>query len=281
MNWSSVEKNLPNQIQLYYGHDINIPIKAWAVVVPIDKKKKNKFKIFVSSDVDGLETPDSFAKNNNAIIVINGGYFSKGKAPIHHVGLLKYNGFLKEPASKTVIRNDIRYPINRAAIGIDDDNNIAIRWASTNNDSIFFWKNPNQNRPGRPSELDYSKSTYWDVYEALHAGPMIINDGAIEITSEQEVFFNTPIDGVQPRSAIGYTKNSEIIIMVIDGRQVDSRGAYLSELAILMLQFNCVQAMNLDGGGSSALIVNGDLINKPIGLNNQREVMSSIGVISE
>ena len=114
----------------------------------------------------------------------------------------------------------------------------------------------------------------------MHAGPILITNGQINVTSEQEVFFNTPVDGVQPRSAIGYNKDGDLIIMVVDGRQVDSRGVYLKELAILMSQFNCFEALNLDGGGSSALVVNGKLINRPIGLKSQREVMSSIAVFS-
>ena len=69
--------------------------------------------------------------------------------------------------------------------------------------------------------------------------------------------------------------------MVVDGRQVDSRGVYLKELAMLMAQFDCEDVLNLDGGGSSSLIINGKLINKPIGLNTQREVMSFVAVISE
>ena len=69
-------------------------------------------------------------------------------------------------------------------------------------------------------------------------------------------------------------------MMVVDERQVDSRGVYLKELAMLMAQFDCEEALNLDGGGSSALIVNGKLINKPIGLNMQRKVMSCVAVVT-
>ena len=101
------------------------------------------------------------------------------------------------------------------------------------------------------------------------------------VTTEQELFFNTPVDGVQPRSAVGFKKNGDVILMVVDGRQVDSRGVYLKELAMLMAQFDCEEALNLDGGGSSALIINGKLVNKPIGLNTQREVMSCVAVMSE
>ena len=68
--------------------------------------------------------------------------------------------------------------------------------------------------------------------------------------------------------------------MVVDGRQVDSRGVHLKELAMLMAQFDCEGALNLEGGGSSALIVKGKLINKPIGFNLQREVMSCVAVVT-
>ena len=114
----------------------------------------------------------------------------------------------------------------------------------------------------------------------MHAGPLLIADSELNVTTEEEVFFNTPVAGVQPRSAIGYNDNGDVIMMVVDGRQVDSRGVYLKELALLMSQFKCIEALNLDGGGSSALYVDGNLINRPIGLNIQREVMSSIAVIS-
>ena len=114
----------------------------------------------------------------------------------------------------------------------------------------------------------------------MHAGPVLMSNGKVHVTSEEEVFFNTPVDGVQPRSAIGYNDNGDVIMMVVDGRQVDSRGVYLKELALLMSQFKCIEALNLDGGGSSALYIDGNLVNRPIGLNNQREVMSSIAVIS-
>ena len=199
---------------------------------------------------------------------------------MRHIGLLKSNNILIEPASNSVFRGDIRYNVNRGAFGILKDNSVDISWASTRNDSIFSWSFPFSNRPGKPASINYNFSEFWDVKEAVHAGPVLIRNGKIKVSTEQEVFFNTPVDGVQPRSAIGYKSNGDVIMMVVDGRQVDSRGVYLKELAMLLSQFDCEEAVNLDGGGSSSLVVNGKLINKPIGLNIEREVMSFIAVIS-
>ena len=278
MNWEIVNNTLPNGIILYRGYNSKIPIKAWTVFIP--NIKQNQIKILASSDRDGLDTPEDFAVKTNAIVVINGGYFSKSTDPVHHVGLLKTDNLLIEPASGTVIRENIRYNVARGAIGIYDNGKIDIGWASTKNDSIFQWAVPIDNRPGRPGILDYNKAKFWNVAYAMHAGPVLMENSKLYVTSEEEVFFNTPVDGVQPRSAIGYNDNGDVIMMVVDGRQVDSRGVYLKELALLMSQFKCREALNLDGGGSSALFVNGSLINRPIGLNTQREVMSTIAVIS-
>ena len=279
MNWKIVNNTLPNDIILYRGYNAKVPIKAWAVIIP--NIKQNQLKILASSDQDGLDTPEDFAIKTNAIVVINGGYFSRSTKLVHHVGLLKTDNQLIEPASGTVIRENIRYNITRGAVGIYHDGKIDIGWASTKNDSIFQWSMPINNRPGKPGILNYENAKLWDVAYAMHAGPVLIADSKLNITSEEEVFFNTPVDGVQPRSAIGYNDSGDVIMMVVDGRQVDSRGVYLKELALLMSQFKCREAINLDGGGSSALFVDGNLVNRPIGLSTQREIMSSIAVISK
>jgi exopolysaccharide biosynthesis protein len=146
-------------------------------------------------------------------------------------------------------------------------------------DSIFQLVEPIKNRPGHAAD-PFSKNgrSHWDIYGAIHAGPVLITNGNIDITINEEVFFNTPIAGVQPRSAIGYTKNNELIMMVVDGRQPESRGVYLEELAIMLKEFNCYEALNLDGGRSSAIVADTRLLNRPSGLTSQREVMSAIGV---
>jgi exopolysaccharide biosynthesis protein len=48
-----------------------------------------------------------------------------------------------------------------------------------------------------------------------------------------------------------------------------------------MYDLDCEEAINLDGGGSSAIVVNGELLNNPVGFNIQREVMSAIAVFAE
>ena len=116
---------------------------------------------------------------------------------------------------------------------------------------------------------------------AIGAGPALIIDGEIRITSDEEVFFGTSIPKTHPRTAAGYTKNGALIFMVVDGRQGESRGVSLDELAILMYELGAVEAINLDGGGSSTLVVDNTLVNRPAGGTTEREVMSAIATFAK
>ena len=278
MNWTEFDLDLPEGMQILAGQNINMPLKAW--VVKVDLSNENiSARILSSTDKDRKETPIQFLENMGARIVLNGGYFMADKNPAQHVGLLKTDGKLEEPASHSVLRDSERYFISRGAFGIGFDGNPDIAWCSTKNDSIFEWKRPLENRPGSPnSSLDFELSKYWNVRDAFHAGPVLIHSNKIDITVEDEVFFNTSVAGIQPRSAVGYTKDNHLILMVVDGRQADSRGVYLEELAIMMKDFDCIEALNLDGGGSSSMVADSRLLNRPAGRTNQREVMSSIGI---
>ena len=278
MKWSSFDLDLPDGIEVYMGTNKDIPLKAW--VAKVDLSQENlSVRVLSSNDEDQLDTPLQFLFENNAKIIINGGYFNSEKNPIEHVGLLKINGKLHEPSSHSVYRDSERYFISRGAFGVTYSGNVDIAWFSPKNDSIFEWERPLTNRPGYPNDsLPFSSAYYWNVRDALHAGPVLISNGEIDLNIEDEVFFNTPVAGVHPRSAIGYTKDQHLILMVVDGRQAESRGVYLEELALMMSEFKCIEALNLDGGGSSAMVAGSRLLNRPSGRTAQREVMSAIGV---
>ena len=278
MKWSIFDLDLPEGIEIYMGSNKQIPLRAWVAKINLNQKHIS-VKVLSSDDKDLTSTPMQFLEGNNARIVINGGYFNSEKEPTEHVGLLKTEGKLEEPASHSVYRDSERYFISRGAFGVTHSGEVDISWCSTNNDSIFEWDRPLINRPGFPNNLiPFVNAKYWDVRDALHAGPVLISGGKIDLNIEDEVFFNTPVAGVQPRSAIGYTKDQHLILMVVDGRQVESRGVYLEELAIMMSEFDCLEALNLDGGRSSAMVADSRLLNRPAGRMVQREVMSAIGV---
>ena len=74
-----------------------------------------------------------------------------------------------------------------------------------------------------------------------------------------------------PRTAIGYRKNGARILVVVDGRQWrDSLGLSIPQLGSLMMSLGCIEALNLDGGGSSAMVIGGSLVNHPSDATGER-----------
>ena len=70
--------------------------------------------------------------------------------------------------------------------------------------------------------------------------------------------------GLNPRTAIGQRKDGIVLFLVVDGRRVDSIGAGMKDLADIMIKYGAYNAANLDGGTSSVMAVNGELINDPV-----------------
>lgn len=114
----------------------------------------------------------------------------------------------------------------------------------------------------RKFELEVKMNPDWDgVNHIISGGPYLVRNGEIyvDITAQKLA----AIGGRNPRTAIGYTKDNHLIMVTADGREGSSIGLTLTELAKLMKEFGCVNAMNLDGGGSTVMYVNGSVVNKP------------------
>lgn len=108
-------------------------------------------------------------------------------------------------------------------------------------------------------EADFNSAEY-----VLGAGPRLVRDGEIFITALEEDFPPDIRNGRAPRSAVGVTKYGDYIFAVVDGRQAHSRGCTLQEWAtILVDEFGAFNAINLDGGGSTELVVKDKLVNSP------------------
>ena len=276
--WKEINWNIYDGIKVLEGRNSSLPINAWVAIVN-NRDPNVKIDVIASDDLDRKETLSQFSKNYEAKVVVNGGYFLMNKNPSEHVGLLYVNNKTISPALKSLIRNDKRYYTARGALGFLDNGDIDIAWVTSRNDSLFYFPEPVENSPNNPVNLfDFNKSLYWDVNDAVHAGPVLIHNGEIKITVNEEVFFGSSIPEIHPRTAAGYRKDGNLVLLVVDGRQVNSRGVDLMELAIIMRDLDCVEAINLDGGGSSAMVVDGKLMNRPAGTSSQREVMSAIAV---
>jgi len=109
------------------------------------------------------------------------------------------------------------------------------------------------------------KSIGWDGYvTALGAGPRLVNNSKVDVTASRENFRSDVASGLAPRSAFGIDKQGRYIMLVADGRQKNySTGLTLTELAQTMQKLGAVDALNLDGGGSSVMVVKDKVVNRP------------------
>jgi hypothetical protein len=114
----------------------------------------------------------------------------------------------------------------------------------------------------------------WKVNWAFGGGPVLLLNSQIRITNNEErKFAGKAINDLHPRTAIGFTADNKMILLVVQGRMPGiAAGASLNNLAEMLLKLNCVKAMNLDGGGSSTLLVNGKETIKPSDAGGQRPV---------
>lgn len=117
---------------------------------------------------------------------------------------------------------------------------------------------------GMSVELDYSIDQPWNtIKHALCGGPRIMANGKIDINGKEEKFSNSIINGRHPRTAVALTMEGDLLLIVVDGRSKTSVGMKLSELGTYLKKIGVIHAINLDGGGSTAMYLNGKIINKP------------------
>jgi len=111
----------------------------------------------------------------------------------------------------------------------------------------------------------------WDqAVHVLGAGPTSVKNNGVYLSTKAEEFGPDVASGRAPRTALGVTKDGHILLAVVDGRQYSSVGFTLLEMALFMQEAGAIQAMNLDGGGSSEMVVSGNVVNKPSDLRERR-----------
>ncbi len=109
-----------------------------------------------------------------------------------------------------------------------------------------------------------TKPQWENVCHALGAGPRLVKDGQICITSGAERFRSDIANGICARSAVGITEQGKLLLVAVEpAPESEARGMTLAELATTMIKLGAWQAMNLDGGGSSTIVVGGQVLNRP------------------
>lgn len=106
---------------------------------------------------------------------------------------------------------------------------------------------------------DWSNMSY-----AISGGPYLVKNGQIYVDAADQKFRSGGFLSPAPRTAIGLTANNHLIMVTVDGRQKGvSVGVTLSEMAGIMRDLGAKEAMNLDGGSSTQMVVKGQIVNSP------------------
>ena len=140
-------------------------------------------------------------------------------------------------------------------------------------------------RPGARVRLDLNLSpvepdqaaSLKQATSIIGGGPQLIRGGRIEITNAAEKILLSFVSDGHPRTAIAKLKSGQILLVTVDGRQPgESIGMSLTMLADLLIEFGAVEAINLDGGGSTTMVIRNKLVNKPSDATGERPVSDAI-----
>jgi exopolysaccharide biosynthesis protein len=283
VKWENVDSAfgpLPSNFHIYFTEQKldTAPFRAFYVIVNL---KDKSLDFTTDTTYKRRLSPLAFyEKNNHPVLVVNGTFFSfntnanlnlvmkEGKILAHHAPSIQ--------KARDTTQTDFVYG---SAIGIDKKRNADVAWvlADSATEDAFASQRPTNLEPVRKGKdksrngtTEFSK---WKMNTAIGGGPVLVQDGKLMITNEAErKFRGKALKDKHPRTAMGYTKDGRIVILAIEGRNENASGATLQQVAELFLQLGCVEALNLDGGGSSCLLVNGKETIKPSDKTGQRPV---------
>ena len=166
------------------------------------------------------------AANNNAILAVNGDYYGANTT-----GYVIRNG--------AVYRDTVREDSSNGDLAIYKDGSFKIVYED---------------------QVSADQLVKDGVVNLLAFGPSLVENGEIVVDTNSEVGQSMSSN---PRTAIGIIDENHYIIIVSDGRTTESEGLSLYQMAEIMKSYGVKTAYNLDGGGSSTLYFNGQVINKP------------------
>ena len=120
------------------------------------------------------------------------------------------------------------------------------------------------------------------VPQAVGGGPHLLVNGQIAVDWAAEGFEAGFADSLNPRTAVGTTRDGHRLLLVtVDGRQAFSKGVSLTNMALILKRYGAWNAINLDGGGSTAMAVGGLAVSNPSGAGAERPVADMLLVYSD
>lgn len=230
---------------------------------------------------DSLEKTSQLAETGKAMAAINGSFFKmRGADPDYRPDLKSVPK--KEPAKLAYNRSVtyLREHDSLIAPNKPDKDNIRkrpIQGSIAINGSEFFIV--------MGDSTDLRSEDRIVAHDVMSSGPVMLLNG-IELPIPNDKFCNDR----HPRTAMGEKADGTVVLLVVDGRAKESAGMSIPELQKLMKWLGCRDAINLDGGGSTAMYVKGQPFNgivsypsdnKKFDHEGEREVANAIIIVKE
>ncbi|RNI26197.1 phosphodiester glycosidase family protein [Rufibacter latericius] len=278
LNWTKPAEfntGLPPSVQVFYSTSSvtpGVPLRMYYTLIDLNDPN---LELKVEYGIGGLgasKTPSKWADTYKETVyaVINGGFFDTNTYAA--IGTVVKDGKILAINPKS---NGPAYP-TMSAFGILPGNKTDLAWiyhVGAEN-TMFSYPNPNpvNQLTQQPTATYPEGATSWPAGTALGAGPMLVQNGEVRMTGEEELMWPEG-DSRQPRSAIGRTADNKVILLAVEGRNDGiSMGLSFPQMAQVLVSIGAEEAMNLDGGGSSAMIVNGKNTIRPSDGGVQRNV---------
>ena len=125
-------------------------------------------------------------------------------------------------------------------------------------------------------EVTLNRSVPYGFEDITNGVPQLIKDGKIDITWEQEKATKSFVETRHPRTAVAKLKDGKFLMITVDGRTDESAGIDLYDLSKLLLELGATDAMNLDGGGSTTMFLDGKVVNTPSDKEGERKVGDAV-----
>lgn len=247
--------NLPASIRVY---ETTTPgAVAWYVRAdPADAS----WRLAAHLSPSGTETVASFASREEALVALNGGYFGGSQS----FSLVLDRGQASASNIAALNRNGLIYYPTRGAFGLSPSLQPDVAWIYDVGGVQTAYSVPNANEEGQTPEPQPTASfpagaRPWDVQTAIGGGPVLVENGQVRLTWEEEVFFGgSGVDTTssRARTAAGYDAEGRLLLLAA----AENPGLTLRETAEAMIAIGAVEAVNLDGGGSTNLIAGGQAL---------------------
>lgn len=304
--WTNVGADygeLPSYIAVYKAPSSLVDKKVVAYIAIADLANGGNFDVLgdlgwcddaniTNFGAEAVFTPSQFYDASKAPVIVNGGLFFSAEKTDGNIFYISQSLAMRESnlmaVNQTYWVQDwssdplvIWYPTIGAFLQKADGTCEATWTYTLSSGTTYCYPAPADNALDK-APLDVPSATFPEGATELNAVKgiggvsVLVKGGEIKDTWKQELM-DVSADSNQPRTAIGYTADKKLILFVCEGRNMTEgvAGLTTADEAQIMKALGCTEALNLDGGGSSCMLINGKETIQPSD-GSQRAVLTGI-----